>query len=125
MIKLNWWNESLVNFRIVENDYGDRESEFQEWVRLYNTGMLVKDINQKLKLSAYMYKKYRSRALQEGLIKDRRKEYQPRYYYKNNKGKYMVRRKNQEGKIIYYGTYKTEKEAKARVDELKKNNWGG
>ena len=115
----------VVNFKVIENDYIDRESEFQEWVRLYNSEMLVKDINKKLNVSPYMYKKYRKRALQEGLIKDRRKEYKPKYYYKSNTGTYKVHHRNSEGKIIYYGTYKTQKEAEARVDELIKNNWGG
>lgn len=111
-----------MNFRVIENN---DEDMYLEWVELYNQGMLIKEINEKLGLSDYMYRKYRREALKSGLIKDRRKTYEPKYYYKTSKGYYSVNHRNEKGVMQYYGLYKTEKEAKKKVEELKKNNWRG
>lgn len=44
------------------------------------------------------------------------------YYYAKDCKKYVVRRVINK-KLIYYGRYSTEEEAKARVQELKANGW--
>lgn len=49
----------------------------------------------------------------------------PKYYsFVKNENAFQVQ-KVIDGKKVYFGYYKTEEEAKARVEELKNNNWDG
>lgn len=113
-----------MNFRIIENNE-DYYEKYDEWCKGYNKGELIKNLNQRLGIGHKKYREYRTRALKEKKIKDRRKSKKPKYYYKTLSGKYAVNKRHPiTKKMIYYGTVNTEKEAKELVKKLKKNGWG-
>ena len=108
-----------INYRVVENCYFDRYNEF---VEEYNKGTPMMEIYDKLSLSNYMYRKYRKIALKNNDIIDRRTG-NAKYYY-SLRGRWIVTKRNPKtNKIMYYGSFRNEEDAKNRVEELKRNNW--
>ena len=113
-----------MNFKIIEN-YEDYYKRYEEWCKGYNKGETIKNLNKRLELGSKKYRQYRTRALKENKIRDRKMNKKPKYYYKTLSGKYAVNKRHPiTKKMIYYGTVNTEKEAKELVRKLKKNGWG-
>lgn len=113
-----------MNFRIIESNE-DYYEKYDEWCKGYNNGEIVRELNQRLGLGKKKYRQYRTRALKEKKIIDRRKNKKPKYYYKTLSGKYAVNKRHPiTKKMIYYGIVNTEKEAKELVNKLKKKGWG-
>ena len=114
-------SKKSVNFRVIENDYDD-ESNYDNFIREYNKGTQMSDIQSKLGLSNYMYCKYRKIALKSGKIHNRKTNNAKYYYYVN--GNWLISKWDSKSKKrVYYGRFKTKEEAIKRVEELKKNNW--
>lgn len=117
----------MVKFRIVKDTSNEK---YPEYVELYNKGVTVKEISEKLGVSekkCYTFYRY---ALSDGLIEPRRtnknkktKIFKAKYYsYKAGLG-YNVYSPSANGKKTDFGYFQTEKEAKFIVEELKKVNW--
>lgn len=107
----------MVVFNMVEKDSQDK---YLEYIRLYNKGVLLKEIEEKLDVSHNTLNTYYKYAYREGLIKPRITK--GKFYTKVKNG-YMVYHKNRDGKQINYGVYETEEEAQFIVEELKKVGW--
>lgn len=122
-----------IDFNIVENA-PDFESElYERFIQLYNSDIPVKKIYKKLDITPRRYCKIRKKAIQEGRVQSRKpavnknnqkncKRVVKNYTYSTIKNAFIVK-KSINGKEIYYGSYKKEKDAQQIVDELKKANW--
>lgn len=107
----------MVVFNMVEKDSQDK---YEEYIELYNKGVLLKEIEEKLDISHNTLNTYYKYACREGLIKPR---ITTGKFYTQVKNGYMVYHKNKDGKQINYGVYETEEEAQFIVEELKKVRW--
>lgn len=127
-------NIMSIDFKIVEDAPEFTNEVYNEFVNLYNSDVMVKNIYKQLDLTPKKYCKLRRKALDNGDIVDRRglKEYkaynkpfrrgQVKNYYCNGVNSFVVR-KVVDGNQIYFGSYKTESDAKQIVEKLKQVNW--
>lgn len=115
----------MVNFKISD-DKSDYWSKYEDVIRLYNKGLPYTKIVEKLSLSSRAYNILIKNARENKRIKYRRKykkrvkkHDEPRYYSLlcNKKG-YMINKGS-----TYFGTCKTENQAKEIVKKLKECNW--
>lgn len=110
-----------MKFNIVEDTRPRYEEKYEEFIRLYNEGLLITEILKRLEWGKNTYSKARKKALADGLISDRSKRPEkPTYYHRNNKGFNIERRVN--GEIIRTWC-KTEEEAKSIVRYFNRNGW--
>lgn len=113
-----------MNFRIIENP--DNDFDLEAVIKDYqNWDIPTSEIKEKYQITSRKYKQVIAE------IKDRGIPLRPRlplhckyYYYKKYDKKWVVKRVF-DGKAYYFGYYRTEEEAEARVKELRENNWGG
>lgn len=114
-----------MNFNLIENP--DPYENINEFADDYNSHKyFIYELCDKYDWNKNTYRKVRREAIERGLIKDERyvcnKTIPKNYYYHKDSGLYcVVKTVNQER--IYFGGYKTEKEAQLVVEELKKCNW--
>lgn len=112
-----------MKFRIIEN-YEKYYDKYEKFIKEYNKGTQIKEIQAKLKISNKKYRNYRIKAIEEKRIKERKKLKKPKYYYKTRDNKYIItKRCPRTRKMEYYGTVATQKEAEQLVAKLKKNQW--
>ena len=122
-----------MNFNIVEN--ADDEYDYEAIKKDYaNLSIPVKEIRDKHGLSAAKWYRIVKQFKAEGMPLRNKYTHAPREYnshalsaknYTKNKiGKFVVA-KRIKGKHHYFGTYETEQEAIARVQELRENGWNG
>ena len=115
-----------LNFKIVEGTTTNDEERYEEWIKEYLNNTPMSEIQDKLGINIYMYRKYRKRALEEGRVVDRRTTQKDdyKYYYRTRHNTFIINKRCPiTRKIVHYGTYKTEEQAKRKVEELKRNNW--
>lgn len=115
-----------MNFRIVENQSVHDTYDLNELIEDYkNMELTVKEIREKYDLTRGQWCTVLKRIKEQG-VPLRSASYRNAKYYHFNKqeNKFKVER-ILNGVDCYFGTYRTEKEAKARVDELNANNWEG
>ncbi len=117
----------MIEFNIVEDTSDDK---YQEYIRLYNKGLKVREIGEKLDVSSGRLTTFYKHAIEEGLIQPRNNKgnnkprFKPKYYNRNSNGFYTVYSpKRNNSKRSNFGTYPSEDEAKYVVEELKKVNW--
>ena len=115
----------MVEFNIIEEKTDDK---YIDYVELYNEGLTLKNICEKLSISMNNCNTFYHHAINEGLIEPRKTRKKtrkkPKYYNYNIKGGYYaVYSPLINGKQNNFGIYNTEEEAKFVVEELKKVNW--
>ena len=111
-----------MQFRISEGKGINYEQAKKDYIEGLH-GVKFRD-KHNLGLSAYnrLLKRFR----EEGITIYNNKLDAKYYYHSKKADVYVVcRRIGVSGKFHYFGNYKTEDEAKARVEELKANNWEG
>ena len=116
---------SEVTFRIIEGE--NYWAKFSTFVEEYNKGTLTKVIIKELNLNDKKYRKYLDSAVEQGLVVARRRNSikNAKYYYKTRNGSFIVSKRNPyTHRIETFGTYHSLDEAKDKVDELIKCNWG-
>lgn len=110
-----------MKFNIVEDTRPRYAEKYDEFIKLYNNGALVKDIRERLGWGRYTYYHAREKALSEGLIADRtKKPKNPAGYRKTGKGYFVERRVN---KVTIRKWCKTEEEAMELVKYLNEKGW--
>lgn len=116
-----------MEFNIIEDTSDDK---YQEYVRLYNKGLKVREIGEKLDVSSGRLTTFYKHAVEEKLIQPRNNTehtkpmFKPKYYNRKKNGCYTVYSpKRNNNKRSNFGTYPSEAEAKYVVEELKKVNW--
>ena len=107
-----------VEFRVLDGNEGYYE-DFDCFVDLYKSDVSVNRIKDSLGLSPAKYKHYLERAVDDGLVALRVSSFN-NYYY--SKGVYCVQ-KYLNGRMVYFGSYKSEDDARFVVSELKKCGW--
>ena len=119
-----------MEFKVVENHQPNYDIE--EVKKDYTeTNLSVKQIREKYGISRGQWHTIRKHWKREG-VPMRGRNYCSRkgsifttYYYPHgDTGRYVILR-SIGGKSYYFGICKNEEEAKARVKELKENNWNG
>ena len=114
----------MVNFNIIENSPSQWD-KIDEVARLYNQGLPVKEIRERLDLGQAIYHKMLRVLVDEGKVIPRGKNYRPS---KVKKPKNYYRHSVRGGfNISYYGEYygyvKTEEQAKEFVRLMRECNW--
>lgn len=117
-------HEKTIKFHIIENSEPDYNLE--EVIKDYlNTELSTTEIKQKHKITTRKYTKILNEIKKRGLpLRNTKHNSLNCKYYYFNKGYWFVKRVFNQ-KTYYFGTYKSEEEAKARVKELRENNWNG
>ena len=111
-----------MKFKVVENHQPDYDIE--EVKKDYTeTDTPVKEIRAKYGISQRRWVTILKHWKREGVTMREYKK--PKFYhYEKRYNRYVVNKTiNSHG--YYFGSYKTEEEAKARVKELQANNWNG
>lgn len=115
----------MVNFRIVESRYVDYDNILIDY---QNTKLSVKEIREKHNIGGSTWNQFIKWAKSQGIplrAKGGCKYYHAKNYgYDATNNKWIVS-KRIHGKNYHFGRYKTEALAKAKVEELRKNNWNG
>ena len=114
-----------MNVTVSEYSEGELQDRYNVFVDLYNnTKLKLYEIANHMDISLPLLNRLRKEAEKNGDISrlPQRSEYD--YFYKCNdgSGKYVVLKKI-DGKMIYFGRYGSEDEAKKIVEELKKVDW--
>lgn len=115
-----------MNFRIVENQSVHDTYDLNELIEDYkNMELTVKEIREKYNLTVGQWHTVLKRIKEQG-VSLRGASYRNAKYYSFNKQYNHFRVHRVINGVHYrFGAYRTEKEAKARVDELNANNWEG
>lgn len=113
-----------MNFRIVENP--DNDFDLEAVIRDYqNLDISTKEIKEKYDITTGKYQQVIAEIKKRGIpLRSRLPRHCKYYHYRKYDGYYVVKRVFR-GKAYYFGYYKTEAEAQARVEELHENNWEG
>ena len=110
-----------MKFNIVENPTPKYVDRYDDFIKMYNSGVRVKTIQRELEWSQNTYRQAKRKALEAGLIKDRvRNGGRPRYYHKYY-SMWLVEREVDGRKIRTQ--CRTEEEAKNIVRFLEKHGW--
>ena len=118
----------MVLFNVVESKYPDYD--FDELTEDYlNLDLSVKEIKEKYNITSGGWQTVLKRLKEHGITmrgynKRQSMRKAKHYYYDRSIKAYRVH-KYIGDKHYLFGIYKTEKEAQARVSELKKNGWEG
>lgn len=108
-----------MNFRVTDGSVSYYD-DFPCFVELYrDSSVSVTKIREELCLSPGKYKNYLERAIDDGLVEYRRREFN-NYHFSDgffNVQKYL------NGRMVYFGRYATEEDARFVVSELKKCGW--
>lgn len=113
-----------MNFKVVENSRPDYDVE--EVIKDYlNTELSTIEIKQKHKITTKKYTKILNEIKKRGLpLRNAKHNSRKCKYYSFIQGYWVVKRIFNQ-KTYYFGKYRSEEEAKARVNELRENNWNG
>lgn len=109
----------VVNFNLIEGDYNPN-FPYDTVKKEYRDGLPVKEIRKKHGLNNGQWSRFLKELKSEGfpLRGDN-----PRFYiHDKTRRMYKVERVIN-GKRVFFGYFKTEEEAQARVKQLKENNW--
>lgn len=110
-----------MNFNIVDGT----PINYEEVKQAYLNGVRGENLREMFNLGSSSYKRLLKSFREEG-ITVQGKDTARNYYKQTIHGQdYYTVYKTVKGKKIYFGHFKTEKEAKDHVEYLKKNNWGG
>ncbi len=121
-------NNRDVSFRIVENPVEDYDLD--EIIRDYqNLELSVHDIRLKYGFTRSNWRSVLRCMQEQGVVlrskdKGSKAQQKGRYYYRRPYGGFIVKRVIN-GIVYHFGTYWSEDEAKARVEELNGNGWDG
>lgn len=116
-----------MNFKIVEGVSLD----YDEAKKAYLNGIRGVNLRKMFNIGSSQYQRLLTRFREDGIIIPRKGNVsvgkQPKYYYRNLcKGRsYWTVSRTINWKRHYFGHYKTQAEAKAKVKELEANNWEG
>lgn len=119
-------NSFMVNFTISESS--NYHEFLDEFVKLYNDGVIAKDICEQLNLSKSNYKSYFKRAVEEGLItkryhnrkmgKKNRARWKPKNYTHIERDYYRISKRNK-----YVTSICGEERAKLFVELMNECDW--
>lgn len=118
----------MTAFNVIENQQDSYD--FQELTKDYlNLDLSVKEIKEKHNITSGGWQTVLKRLKEHGITMRGYNKRQgvrkaKHYYYDRSIKAYRVH-KYIGDEYYLFGSYKTEKEAQARVEELKQNNWGG
>ena len=108
MIETDWTKEFYTTYEKVKEDI--------------KQGFQFKEIREKHNISSGQWIAYRKELIQDGLLQGRYNVNPPKYYvYVAGRG-YMVQKWIKNSRI-YYGTFKTEREAQRCVELMKECGW--
>ena len=117
----------MMEFKIVDGTALDYESA----KKAYLNGVRGNKLRKMFNIGTSQYRTLLNRFREDGITIPKKGKVDinnsPRYYHKHLcKGKtYWTVTRTVNWKKVYFGHYKTEAEAKARVKQLEKNNWEG
>ncbi len=114
-----------MNFKIIENSPSIWDKE-EEIIKLYNQGLLIKEISEKLNVSSPALSRVLKKLKSEGKIiprdnrgKTKKKKRTPKYYHRTHpNGGFCICKKR-----VHYGYVKTARQAERFVELLKECNW--
>lgn len=113
-----------MNFNITDGDTIDYEQAKQDYIN----GLRSKSFRKKYNIGASAYGSLLKRFREDGIevhVRGKYKTPTAKYYHYNKVSNHYVVTRKVKGKSFYFGYFLTEKEAQARVEELKQNNWEG
>lgn len=122
---------SMVEFNIVEGSRLEDELDWDNLKKDYqDLTLTVAEIQTKYGLTNSKWQTVRKHLESEGIplrnrgrVKNSYGDHNAKHYHKDKRsGKYLVR-KVLDGKYTVFGLFDTENEAKAKVEELKRNGW--
>ena len=99
--------------------------KYEDFVKLYNNHILVREILRILDISQSKYRRYYTLAKNQGDIiprKQVKRSTSGKYYYVNSEGKFVIKRMF-DNKLKYFGTYPTEEQAKLAVEIFELIGW--
>ena len=111
-----------MKFRIIEKP--EPTYDIEEVLKDYTeTDLPVKEIREKYGISQGQWLTILKHWKREGVTM--RGYNKPKFYRYEKRYKRYVVNKTIKSHAYYFGSYRTEEEAKARVRELEENNWNG
>lgn len=116
-----------LSFNIIEQ----KQINYDEAKKDYAGGLIGKEFREKYNIGGSAYLRLLKRFREDGLPVPVNKNYRKRrkkdgkYYYPVHGNRYYSVKKCINGRLIHFGTCKSEAEAKKMVIGLKKSNWEG